>query len=363
MSGAAAADAQAAPAADLERAAAAVLAALGLSHEDARDTAEVFVGADAAGEPSHGLRLFLTVCDRLEAGGHRAETRIDVARDHGAIAVWDAGRSVGQVVAARAMRAAVDKARRFGIGLVTVRDATSLTSAKHYALQAADAGCVGLVYSNASKKVMPPPGGRTPVMGNNPIAAAAPAGRHGAVCLDMAMTAAAIERINVARETGAPIPEGWALGPDGEPTTDPARAAEAMTLLPFGGYKAFGLGLVTEILTSVLAGGDVFAGDAVGFRPLDAPMRTSFTLAALDIAAFDEPAAFAARMETLIARLKAAEPIEPGGAVFFPGERSGALSRARRAEGVPVATATLRALAARCRRHGVAPPIGVSGGD
>lgn len=344
------------PAAGLEAAAAGVLQALGVTPEDARITAEVFVAADMAGEPSHGLRLLITVCERIEAGGHRAETAIDVERDMGAIAVWAANRSIGQVVAVRAMDNAIAKAARYGVGIIAVRDATSLTSAKHYALRAAAAGCIGLVHTNASRKVMPPPGGVTPVMGNNPIAAAAPAGRFGAICLDMAMTAVAIERINMARERGTPIPPNWALGPDGAPTTDPELAAQAMTLLPFGGYKAFGLGLMTEILTSVLAGGDVFAGDATGFRPLDHPMRTSFTLTALRIDAFTDLADFTARIESMIETIKSAEPEERGGEIFFPGERSGRLARERRGDGVPVARRTVGAFSALCRRLDTPPP-------
>lgn len=338
----------------LETAAAAVLEALGVPAEDARTTAEVFVGADVAGEPSHGLRLLLTVCRRLEAGGHRAATKVDVVRDAGAIAVWTAHRSLGQVVAARAMDVAVAKAQALGLGAVAVRDASSLTSAKHYALRAADAGCIGLVFTNASRKVMPPPGGTTPVMGNNPIAAAAPAGRFGAVCLDMAMTAAAIERINMAAESGTPLPPDWALGPDGQPTTDAALAAQVMTLLPFGGYKAFGLGLLTEILTSALAGGEVFAGESRGFFPVEAPMNTSFTLVALNVAAFTEPEAFAARVEAMIETMKRAVPASPGGTIRFPGERSQALALQRRREGVPIAAKTLAGFAALAERLGVA---------
>jgi LDH2 family malate/lactate/ureidoglycolate dehydrogenase len=349
-------DARLLPAAALERAAADVLVALGVPSEDAGITAEVFVGAELSGEPSHGLRLLVTVCERIKAGGHRAETRIDVDRDMGAIAVWSANRSLGQAVAVRAMDAAVAKAGQFGVGIVAVRDATSLTSAKHYALRAARAGCIGLVHTNASRKVMPPPGGTTPVMGNNPIAMAAPAGRHGTICLDMAMTAVAIERINMAREAGSPIPPTWALGRDGRPTTDPEIAAEVMTLLPFGGYKAFGLGLMTELMTSALAGGEVFAGAATGFRPLDNPMRTSFTLTALNIDAFTSRDDFVRRAETMIDIMKSSRPETGVDEILFPGERSQRLARERSHDGVPVARGTLEAFSALCRKLGTAPP-------
>jgi len=339
----------------LEAHATALLRAVGVPADEAATTAAVFTQAELVGEPSHGIRLLLVVLGRIEAGGDRAVADIAVVRDRGAVAVWDARRSLGQVTAVRAMDAAVAKARAHGLGLVAVRDGNSLTSAKFYALRAAEAGCVGLVHTNASRKVMPPPGGRTPVMGNNPVAVAAPAGRYGTFVLDMACTAAAVERIAAARDGGEAIPRGWALDADGRDTTDPAAALESMALLPFGGYKAFGLALVHEMLTSVLAGGAVFAGGSTGFRPLDGPMNTSFTLSAMDIAAFDDPAAFAERMERMIDGLKASEPLAPGTEILFPGERALRERARRRAEGVPLAASTASDLAAWARRLGVAP--------
>jgi len=337
----------------LERQCAAMLEASGVPPAEAAMTAAVFAQAELVGEPSHGVRLLLVVLDRIAAGGDKAVADIEVVRDRGAIAVWDARRSLGQVTATRAMDTAIGKARAAGIGMVAVRDGNSLTSAKFYALRAAEAGCIGLVHTNASRKVMPPPGGRTAVMGNNPVAVAAPAGRHGVFVLDMACTAVAIERIVAARDAGETIPRGWALDAAGNETTDPAAALDAMALLPFGGYKAFGLALVNEMLTSVLAGGAVFAGESTGFRPLDGPMNTSFTLSAIDIAAFDDPAAFAGRMEAMIDGLKASEPREPGAEILFPGERALRERDRRRAEGVPLAAATADGLAERARRLGV----------
>lgn len=332
-----------------------LLASLGVAHEDAEVTADVFIQAEMMGEESHGLRLFLHVLGRLEAGGDRASTLITTIMDRGAIAIWDANRSLGQVTAARAMSTAVDKARDHGIGFVTVRNGNSLTSAKYYALQAVERGMIGLVYTNTSRKMMPAPGGRTPVLGNNPFAMAAPAGRYTAFILDMACTEAAIERILRAMELGQPIPEGWALDRDGQDTTDPARALESMALLPFGGYKAFGLGMVHEILTSVLNGGPLFAGRSTGFEPYDGAMNTSFTLVAIDISAFQPVAAFERRMEAVLETIKSSEPRSKGSSILYPGERSLRELNHRRQEGMPVVTSTIAKLQDWAARLEVAP--------
>lgn len=336
----------------LRRHCVALVEALGVAPADAAATAEVFVQAELMGEESHGLRLFLQILGRIEAGGDRAGADVTVVTDRGAIALWDANLGIGQVAAVRAMERAIEKARAHGIGLVAVRNANSLTTAKHYALQAARAGMVGFVYSNASRRTMPPPGGRTPVIGNNPVAVAAPAGRHGCFALDMACTAAAVERILRARDLGAAIPVGWALDSEGHDTTDPSAALKSMSLLPFGGYKAFGVAMVHEIVTGVLSGG-MLSGGGTGFLPYDSPMRICFTMQAIDVTAFQPLDDFERRMETFLDAVKAAEPREPESAIVFPGERAlGEMAR-RTASGVPVVAATMAGLRGWAERLGV----------
>lgn len=340
-------------AAALRRQCVALVEAIGVAPADAAATAEVFLQAELMGEESHGLRLFLQVLGRIEAGGDRAATDITVVRDRGAIALWDANCSIGQVTAVRAMARAIDKAREHGLGLVTVRNGNSLTSAKHYALQAARAGMIGFVYTTASRRVMPPPGGRTPVLGNNPVAVAAPAGRHGYFALDMACTSAAVERILRARDLGVSIPEGWALDREGRETTDPAEALKSMSLLPFGGYKAFGIAMVNEIVTGILGGAVAGLPGAHGFQPPDLPMRVSFTLQAIDITAFQPLDEFRQRMETFLDSIKAAEPRQPGATILFPGERALAEQARRLQSGIPVVAQTLEKLQALATRLGI----------
>jgi LDH2 family malate/lactate/ureidoglycolate dehydrogenase len=313
-----------------------LLEKLGVEPADAALTADVFCQAELMGEESHGLRLFLQVLARLKAGGDRAKTEVAILKERGAIALWDGRRSLGQVVAARAMSHAIELAGRHGIGFVAVRNANSFTSAKYYALLAADAGMIGCAVTNTSRKLMPPPGGATPVLGNNPVAYAAPGGRHGAFVLDMACTEAAVEKIVAAHEAGAAIPHGWALDADGNDTTDPAAALKSLVLLPFGGYKAFGLAMVHEMLTGVLAGGPLMAGEATGFQPYDKPMNTAFSMLAIDISAFQPVEDFARRMETVIDAVKASRPRSPAEKIRFPGERSLAERAERLKNGVPL---------------------------
>ncbi len=322
----------------------ALLQQLGVSATDAARTVDVFLQAELMGEESHGLRLFLKVAQRVKAGGDRSATAIDTIMERGAVALWDGNRSLGQVTAARAMEAAVAKARDHGIGLVTVRNSNSLTSARYYPMLAAARGMSGATFTNTSRKLMPPPGGITPTLGNNPVAYAAPAGRYGTYVLDMACTAAAVEKIVQAKERGEELPPGWALDVDGNETRDPARALESMSLLPFGGYKAFNLAFVHELLTSVMSAGELLAGDATGFEPYDRPMHTSFTMLAVDISAFRPLPAFEADVESMIDRVKASR-LSPGSiGIFFAGERSVAERERRLKQGIPVSRQVIQGL-------------------
>ena len=333
----------------------ALLIGHGVSPEDATRTVDVFLQAELMGEESHGLRLFCQVVERVKSGGDRAQTEITVLSERRAVEHWDANRSLGQVTAARAMTRAVEKARDCGIGLVAVRNGNSFTSAKYYPLMAADAGMIGCAFTNTSRKLMPPPGGLRSVVGNNPVAYAAPAGKYGAFVLDMACTAAAVERILKAKERGEKLPPGWALDKEGRETCDPAAALEAMLLQPFGGYKAFNLALVHEILTSVLAAGPLFAGESTGFSPFDGAMNTSFALLAIDISAFRPVDEFEAAMEEMIGRIKSVPLAPEATGISFAGERSQDELARRRASGIPLAGGTLERLNQLAKETGLEP--------
>jgi LDH2 family malate/lactate/ureidoglycolate dehydrogenase len=307
---------------------------MGVPRADAALVTDVHVDSDLRGEESHGFRLLLMHLERIRAGTIRTKPKVTVLRDHGAIALFDAHHSLGQVVAARAMELAMEKARRFGIGAVAIRTNNSITSCKYYPLMAARAGMIGIAYSN-SRAMMPPEGAITRKVGNNPMAIAAPTGEEPVFVLDLACTVAR-EKVRVAALEGKPIPEGWALDEAGNPTTDAQAALASGIQLPFGGYKAFGLGVAHEVLTSVLAGGALFTGTGSGFVPFDNPYHASQYVQAIDIAAFDDPAAFRARMDAMIRSIRDVQ-LRPGVArIFLPGERGQEEMARRRVHGIPL---------------------------
>jgi LDH2 family malate/lactate/ureidoglycolate dehydrogenase len=324
---------------------------MGVPTEDAALVTDVHVDSDLRGEESHGVRLFLMHLERLRAGTIRPKPKVTVLRDHGAIALFDAHHSMGQVVAARAMALAIEKARRYGIGAVSVRMANSFTSTKYYPLIAAREGMIGIARSN-SRAMMPPEGGITRKVGNNPMAIAAPTEEEPVFVLDFACTVAR-EKIRMAAADGRPIPADWALDRAGNPTTDAAEALTSGIQLPFGGYKAFGLGVAHEVLTSVLAGGDLFTGTGSGFVPYDNPYHASQFFQAINIEAFGPLEAFRTRMDEMIRSIRSAE-LRPGvERVYLPGERGQLEMVERQRDGIPVAADVRKGLERWCLELGV----------
>jgi LDH2 family malate/lactate/ureidoglycolate dehydrogenase len=332
---------------------AALLRALGVPPADAELTTDVFLQSDLRGEESHGMRLFLHILGRLKDGGALPVPKVTVLMDRGAVGLFDAHHSLGQVVAARGMQLAITKAQQFGVGLVVVRNSNSYTSAKYYPLMATRAGMIGITYAN-SVPMMPPEGGKTPTVGNNPLAIAAPAGEEFPFVLDMAC-ATAKEKIYQACERGESIPSTWALGPDGNATTDPATALATGILLPFGGYKAFGLGVAHEILTSVLTGGPLFNGGWGEFTPYDKPMNVCMYLQAINIEWFVPLAHFKRQVDHLVRAIKASA-LRPGvDRVYVPGEQGFLEERRRCRDGVPLPIRVLDHLQRWARDLNVAP--------
>jgi LDH2 family malate/lactate/ureidoglycolate dehydrogenase len=337
---------------ELRRVENSLLEKLGLPEEDAKIAADVFVQSDLRGEESHGARLLLHVLARIEAGGDDPKSNVKVLRDRHAMAVWDAQRGIGQVIAVRAMQEAIKKAQQYGIGIVGVKNANSYTSAKYYSLLAAEAGMIGITYANSGVQLVVAEGGRTPIVGTNPLSIAAPAKSKPHFVLDMAVSTA-MEKVFQAHERGDTIPLGWAIDSEGSDTTTPSDVLKSRALLPIAGPKGFGLGLAHEILTCVLLGGQLFGGGATGFIPYTKPMNVSQTFQAINIDWFVPLEEFKSHMDEVLGVVGRSLPRPGVDHVYYPGEHSFAEEQLRKKEGVPFPRKTVDGLNAWCDKTGV----------
>ena len=232
----------------------------------AAEVARAVRKAEAVGNLICGLYYLESYCKQLQNGRVKGDVEPVVTRPRpGAVRV-DARFGFAQPAFARALPEAVAAARDCGVASLAVGHAHTCTSLGFFTEQIALEGLIGLGMTNASP-IVAPPGGKTRVIGTNPIAFSVPDGEGGlAMQFDQSTTTVALGKITMAKAAGEKIPEGWAVDVEGEPTTDPEEAITG-SLVSMGGYKGWGFGLMAELLAAGLTGGVV----SQDVKPLKAP--------------------------------------------------------------------------------------------
>jgi len=247
------------------------LGAMGVPLEDAKIVADVLITSDLWGVRSHGVAHLKMYHERMKAGLQLPVTRWNVVKDTPATAVVDGGNGMGMVVGYQAMRLAIQKARKFGLGAVAVRNSSHYGVAGYYSLMAAHEGLVGLSVTNAHPSTAPTFGTR-PMLGTNPIAVAAPTDEAFPYMYDAATSIVPRGRIEVAARAGKPIPAGWVIGADGNAVTETDGLIDQMNkataaILPvggmgelMGGHKGYGLATMVEIFSAAFQNGTYLWG-------------------------------------------------------------------------------------------------------
>ena len=321
-----------------------ILAAHGVPATEAAQVAAALIAADLRGIDTHGLACLKDYVAALDEGRIKAQPQIKVTRRFPWAATLDADNGLGPLAASEGMRLAVEAAETFGIGAAAVIRSNHFGAAGVYAAMAAEKGCVGIVAANASA-VAAPHGAQAPLLGTNPLAVAVPAGNEPPLIIDMATSEGSRKKVRKALDEGRSIPAGWALGPDGQPTTDPAAALKGV-MLPFGGAKGSALCLLVDVLAGVMTGAE-FGGRVLSVMTnQERESGNGHFMLAFKADAFIEEAAFARRMEEEIARLRALPAAAGFDAVAYPGERSAKKRADRLVKGIPVSAALMDTLVA-----------------
>lgn len=306
------------PAVGLTTLVARLFVAAGVPERSAHAVAEALVDADLEGVSSHGVMLVDMYLDRIRGGSVSTEETAAVVSDRGAAVVLDARHALGQLTSRHAVMIAVDRARRYGVGIVGVRHGFHFGTARRYAVQAAKADCVGIVMCN-TRPLMPAPGGAERVVGNNPIAIAVPSDGPIPIVLDMATSEAAMGKIRMAEKDGQAISPSWAVKADGSPTTNPAEAIAGM-LLPVGGPKGFGLAFLIDLLCGLLSGGASGAAVQPLYGDAGIPYDSSHLFIAIDVAHFGDAATIKSAAAAAADRIRAGKRAPGVAQLFAPGE-------------------------------------------
>jgi LDH2 family malate/lactate/ureidoglycolate dehydrogenase len=227
-----------------------ILLANGVPADHARTQAGLFLEAEMRAIPSHGLLRLRRVIERIHAGLSVAGATGTQTWTSRCFLAVDGERGLGPVVAMAALDAIVPRAQEDGIAIAAIRNTNHLGALAYYAEHVANQGltCIALTISEA---LVHPYGGRKAMIGTNPIAIGVPA-QPSPMVLDMATGLVSMGKIHDHANRGAPIPLGWALDENGDPTTD-ASAAKKGAIAPFGGPKGYALGIAFEVLVASLA--------------------------------------------------------------------------------------------------------------
>jgi L-2-hydroxycarboxylate dehydrogenase (NAD+) len=324
---------------------------MGMPAEDARITADVLVTADLRGVDSHGVARLGFYVERLRNGVMIPGPNVQTVSETGVTALVDAGGGMGHPVSYRAMKKAIQKALDVGAGFVAVRNSNHYGIAGYYAMMALEHDCIGISMTNAFVFVVPT-FGRSAMLGTNPIAVAAPAGRDRPFVLDMATSTVPFGKLEVYDRLAKPLPQGWAVDEAGRPATDPGPLMENLRsqtgvgggLLPLGGagellggHKGYGLALLVDVLCGVLSGAcyaDLVYPRTPDGRPL--PSGIGHFFGALRVDAFRPLAEFEAAMDDLQRRLKNASKAGDQGRIYIHGEKEFEEAERRSREGVPL---------------------------
>ena len=253
--------------ASLSRFVCAVLHDLGMSDEHAGTAAWAIVEADLRGQRGHGVARLPSYAAALAAGDINPRPELRVQQDTPVSALVDGDLGLGHVVVMRAVETAIEKASSIGIGWVGTRRSTHAGAGGVYTGAVVERGFIACYLAVSDMNFMAPWGGTQRLLGTNPIAVAVPAGPGPHFELDMATAVASWAKVATAAGTGAPLPMGWVMDPEGLPLTDPHRVSEG-SLVPIGEHKGYGLSLAVGLIAGVLNG-------AAFGRDVDAPASAS----------------------------------------------------------------------------------------
>lgn len=307
---------------------------LGLSDSEVADCTRAIMFATVRGLDSHGIVSILPgISHSVKRGQTRPHAEILTLNETPITAAYKGNRAAGPVIASHAMRAALTRAKEHGVGVATAIHCAHFGAASAYAAMALPEGLFGLVMCNAAPAVAPF-GGAQRFHGTNPIAYAAPGDQMPPIVLDIATSIVASGQLFKASRRGQSVPLGWALDEAGQPTTDP-QAGMRGALLPFGGHKGYGMGILVDLLTGALTGSTLGLGVEQSNPDPDVGGQAFFFLA-LNPAFFSSPEAFAERVDKLYRDAKSIRPADGVSEVLLPGELEWREEQKRTRDGIPM---------------------------
>jgi len=335
----------------------------GVPQEDAALAADVLAVSDLRGIDSHGVGRLHTYFDMLDAGRINPTPKLKIVRESPSTATIDGDNGLGLVVGPRANEIAMDKAAQVGTGWVSVSNTNHYGIAGWYVLEALKRDMIGWSMTNTTKLVQPLAGGERR-LGTNPIAIAFPGKEEPAVVIDMASSAVAYGKIEIAKRRGEPIPSGWAIDAEGKDTLDPNAMIAGGALTPLGsfaemgGHKGYCLASMVDVLCCVLSGANWGPWAPPFALRQEIPSRSvgkgiGHFFGAMQIEAFIDVDEFKEQMDDWIRTMRDTKPQPGTEGVQIPGDNERLAEEHRREHGIPLVMPLVDELRDISRRTGI----------
>jgi L-2-hydroxycarboxylate dehydrogenase (NAD+) len=330
---------------------------MNVPEKDARICAAVLIESDKRGIDSHGVGRFKPIyIDRIKEGIQNPVTRFDIVREGPTTAVVDGHDGMGHVIGVKSMQLAIEKAKKYGLGMVAVRNSTHYGIAGYYALMAARNDMICFTGTNARPSIAPTFGVEN-MLGTNPLTIGFPTDEDFPFIIDCATSITQRGKIEHYQRTGKKMPEGWVIDQNGNPVTDPASALKGletgiMALAPLGGigedlagYKGYGYAVVVEVLSAALQAGSYLKAlrgrDPGGNK---CPYRLGHWFIVIDIGSFIEPEEFKKTAGDILRSLRASKKARGYNKIYTAGEKEYMAWLERKDKGVPMNKAVRKAM-------------------
>ena len=319
---------------------------MGCSEEHAALATDVLIKSDLRGIDSHGVARLTGYVRLWEKGRINAKPDIKIVHETPTTATVDGDAGLGLVVAPFAMRVAIEKAEKYGSGWVSVRNSNHFGIAAYHTMMAVEKDMIGFAMTNASPLVAPTFSNER-LLGTNPMCYAFPAGKYPPVIVDMATSAAANGKLEIAQRMGKPVPDGWIQDANGNPSLDPHELKKGGSLLPLGSdrdhgsHKGFGLSATVDILSAVLSGANYgpWVPPFVAFlEPSSDPVGKGIGhfLGAMRVDGFRPIDEFKSHLDNWIERFSDAKTIHADQKVVIPGQPEVEAEKERKTNGIPL---------------------------
>ena len=313
----------------------------GENESNASLVADCLVKADMRGIFTHGTYLLVTMFERIQAGMLNIPTKITLLKEKEAVSLIDGGNGLGQLAARRAMEISIEKAKKSGIAVTSVKNTNNISFLGYYADLASQQGMIGIAASNAAPS-MAPWGSTEAFIGTSPFSVSIPAKEKRPIILDMSSSIVARGKIRKASRNKEKIPLGWAIDSEGTPTSNPEEALKG-TLLPIAGPKGSALAVVIDVICGLLSGSQ-YGPKVKTFHKLEGPTGVGAICMAMDISHFMDFSDFQSKIDDYIKAIKGLKKVKDTSEIFLPGEIELLKEEQARKEGIELDSPTIEKL-------------------